>query len=160
MGPGELVPDFETTLHDGSTTRLSTLLDAGPVVLFFYPKAFTRGCTAEARHFRDLAQEFAAVGAQRFGISGDDVATQARFERAHDLGYPLLADPSGEIAAIFGARRLGPLPAKRRTFVIASDRTLLGTIASETNMARHADEALELLRRHRASEPPDDRDRS
>jgi thioredoxin-dependent peroxiredoxin len=145
MKTGEQVPDFEARLDDGSTVRLSALLEAGPVVLFFYPKAFTGGCTAQACYFRDLAQEFARVGAQRFGVSRDDVDTQASFGEKHSLDYPLIADPNGNIARIFGAKRLGPIWSKRQTFVIGTDRTLLGAIASETDVERHADEALELL---------------
>jgi thioredoxin-dependent peroxiredoxin len=145
MKTGEQVPDFEARLDDGSTVRLSALLEAGPVVLFFYPKAFTGGCTAQACYFRDLAQEFARVGAQRFGVSRDDVDTQASFGERHSLDYPLIADPDGSIARIFGAKRLGPIWSKRQTFVIGADRTLLGAIASETDVERHADEALELL---------------
>ena len=145
MDVGDEVPDFTATLDTGRTTTLSSLLEDGPVVLFFYPKAFTGGCTAEACHFRDLAAEFARVGAQRLGISRDDVATQARFRQEHDFDYPLVADESGEIARIFGAKRMGPLWSRRATYVIGTDRRLLGVIQSETDMERHADEALALL---------------
>lgn len=145
MDVGDEVPDFTATLDTGETTSLSALLADGPVVLFFYPKAFTSGCTAEACHFRDLTAEFAQAGAQRVGISRDDVATQARFRQEHDFDYPLIADESGEIADVFGAKRMGPLWSKRQTFVIGTDRRLLGTIRSETDMERHADEALSLL---------------
>lgn len=145
MEVGDTVPDFTATLDTGETTTLSALLDHGPVVLFFYPKAFTGGCTAEACHFRDLAAEFADAGAQRLGVSRDDVDTQARFRSEHDFDYPLIADPDGEIARVFGAKRFGPLWSKRQTFVIGTDRRLLGVIRSETDMERHADEALELV---------------
>lgn len=145
MDVGDEVPDFTATLDTGETTSLSTLLADGPIVLFFYPKAFTSGCTAEACHFRDLAAEFAQAGAQRLGISRDDVETQARFRQEHDFDYPLIADESGEIADVFGAKRMGPLWSKRQTFVIGTDRRLLGVIRSETDMERHADEALSLL---------------
>lgn len=145
MDVGDEVPDFTATLHTGETTTLSSLLADGPVVLFFYPKAFTGGCTAEACHFRDLTSEFARAGAQRLGISRDDVATQARFRQEHGLDYPLIADASGEIARIFGAKRPGPLWSRRATYVIDTGRRLLGGIRSETDMERHADEALSLL---------------
>ncbi len=85
------------------------------------------------------------AGAQRLGISRDDVETQARFRQEHDFDYPLIADESGDIASIFGAKRMGPLWSKRLTVVIGTDRTLLGEIRSETDMERHADEALALL---------------
>ena len=150
--PDTKIPDFSATLADGRTVRLSQLLADGPVVLFFYPKAFTPGCTAESCSFRDLAAEFAEVGAQRIGVSRDDVETQAKFADAYDLDFPLIADPDGSIAQIFGAKRMGPLPSKRQTFVIDTDRTLLKVISSELNMQVHADEALEVLR----SRPTDD----
>ena len=145
MDVGDEVPDFTATLDSGETTSLSGLLEDGPVVLFFYPKAFTGGCTAEACHFRDLASEFAEAGAQRLGVSRDDVDTQASFRREHGFDYPLIADESGDIARIFGAKRMGPLWSKRQTFVIGTDRRLVGAIRSETDMERHADEALALL---------------
>ncbi len=145
MNVGDEVPDFTATLDTGRTTTLSSLLEDGPVVLFFYPKAFTGGCTAEACHFRDLTAEFAQAGAQRLGISRDDVATQAEFRQKHDFDYPLIADESGEIAKIFGAKRMGPLWSKRATYVIDTDRRLLGVVHSETDMERHADEALSIL---------------
>ncbi|MBW3661766.1 MAG: peroxiredoxin [Actinobacteria bacterium] len=149
MEPGDTVPDFTATLDDGTTTTLTELLAGGPVVLFFYPKAFTPGCTAEACHFRDLATEFEELGAQRFGISRDDPATQQRFRDEHALDYPLIADQDGSVAKLFGAKRLGPLWSKRQTFVIDTDRRLLHAMSSESDMEAHADEALEVLRESR-----------
>ena len=151
--PNSKIPDFSATLADGRTVQLSELLTDGPIVLFFYPKAFTPGCTAESCHFRDLAAEFAALGAQRIGVSRDDVATQAKFADSYDLDFPLIADPDGSVAQIFGAKRMGPLPSKRQTFVIDTDRSLLGVVSSELNMQVHAADALELLRTRR---PVDD----
>src|SRR5206468_2590922 len=69
MREGDEVPDFELMDQDNQPSRLSTLLEDGPVVLFFYPAAMTTGCTKEACHFRDLGAEFAAAGVQRVGIS-------------------------------------------------------------------------------------------
>jgi peroxiredoxin Q/BCP len=143
---GEKVQDVTATTDDGRTVTLSELAKDGPLVVFFYPKAFTGGCTAEACHFRDLAAEFAEVGATRLGVSRDDVDTQARFSAEHGFDYPLLADPDGTVAKAFGAKRPGPLWSKRQTFVVDTDLTLLGSISSETDMERHADDALRLLR--------------
>ena len=151
--PDSKIPDFFATLADGRTVQLSQLLADGPIVLFFYPKAFTPGCTAESCNFRDLAGEFAQLGAQRIGVSRDDVPTQAKFAEAYDLDFPLIADSDGSIAQIFGAKRMGPLPSKRQTFVIDTDRTLLGVVSSELNMQVHAADALDLLRTRR---PVDD----
>jgi len=149
MKPGDRVPDFELPDQTGTTRSLSSLLAGGPLVLFFYPAAMTPGCTKEACHFRDLAGEFAAVGASRVGISTDAVDKQAKFSDSQRFDYPLLSDADGKVAESFGVKRglLGKfLPVKRATFVIDSDRTVLAVISSEVNMDTHADKALEVLR--------------
>ncbi len=151
MQPGDLAPDFELVDQDGVSRRLSTMLADGPVVLFFYPAAMTAGCTKESCHFRDLASEFQELGAQRVGISMDDVARQATFTAKNSLDYPLLADVGGEVARQFNVKRaLGFLKVKRATFVINRDRRVAAVITSELNMAVHADRALEALRLLRA----------
>lgn len=147
MKPGDQAPDFDLPDQDGTRRKLSELLTDGPVVLFFYPAAMTSGCTAESCHFRDLAAEFAEVGAQRVGISRDSVERQKEFADKHDFGYPLLSDTDGGVAEAFGVKRkLGPLPVKRHTFVIDSDRTVIEVIKSEFAMNAHADKALTALR--------------
>lgn len=147
MDVGDTVDDFALPDQSGTPRRLSELLAGGPVVLFFYPAAMSRGCTAEACHFRDLAAEFAAAGAQPVGISADAVEKQQAFAAGNDLGFPLLSDPERTVAAQFGVkRRLGALPVKRQTFVIGADARVLGVIRSELAMEKHADQALELLR--------------
>jgi len=148
---GETVPDFTLPDQSGTPTSLESLLAAGPVVLFFYPRAMTAGCTKESCHFRDLAGEFAEVGAQRVGISTDGVDRQAAFDEKHALGYPLLSDPDRTVARLFGVKRPGPIMNKRATFVIGTDRRILAAISSETNMDVHADEALDVLRRANAN---------
>jgi thioredoxin-dependent peroxiredoxin len=143
------VPDFSLTDETGTRRSLGDLLADGPVVLFFYPIASSGGCTQEACHFRDLAAEFAALGAQPVGISGDGAAAQSAFSTAHALGYPLLSDPGHAVAKAFGAYRRwlpGGLHTRRMTFVIGPDRRLLGTVADEKRFDRHADEALAILR--------------
>jgi peroxiredoxin Q/BCP len=149
MQPGDTASDFEARTQDGEKVRLSDYLADGPVVLFFYPRAMTRGCTAESCHFRDLAAEFTAVGATRLGISPDAPDRQAAFVAKEALDYPLLSDPDRSIARAFGVKRPGPLFNRRMTFVIDTDRTVIDVIASETNMNAHADGALEALRSRR-----------
>jgi peroxiredoxin Q/BCP len=150
MRSNDVVPDFELPDQHGTPRALSGLLADGPVVLFFYPLAMSTGCTKESCHFRDLAAEFSAVGAQRVGISADSVAKQKQFADRNRFDYPLLSDVDGSVARLFGVRRrFGPVPVKRTTFVIDTDRRVLGVIASELNMDRHADEALALLRARR-----------
>ncbi len=143
---GDVAPDFTLPDQSGAQVHLEDLLAEGPVVLFFYPKAMTTGCTKESCHFRDLAGEFADVGAQRVGISADKVDKQAAFDEKHGLGYPLLSDTDRAVASQFGVKRMGPLMNKRATFVIGTDRTILAAISSEMNMDVHADRALEVLR--------------
>lgn len=143
---GDLAPDFRLPDQHGGLVRLTELLRRGRVVVFFYPAAMTPGCTAESCHFRDLAGEFAAAGALRVGISGDGVQTQHEFDAQHGLGYPLLSDADGAVAAAYGLRRaIRGLPPQRATFVIDTDRRVLGVIASELRMEVHADGALTLL---------------
>ncbi len=149
MKPGDTVADFELPDQSGKPRKLSDLLSTGPVVLFFYPAAMTAGCTKEACHFRDLAAEFAAVGANRVGISTDPVKKQAKFADMQNFDYPLLSDSDGTVATQFGVKRglLGKLmPVKRTTFVIDTDRRVLDVIASEFSMDSHADKALDTLR--------------
>ena len=147
MKPGDVAPDFSLPDQDGTERKLSALLENGPVVLFFYPAAMTSGCTAQSCHFRDLAAEFAEVGAQRVGISRDDVATQKEFAELNGFDYPLLADVDGEVAEQFGVkRRFGPIPVKRHTFVIGTDRVVVDVVKSEFSMNAHADKALAVLR--------------
>jgi peroxiredoxin Q/BCP len=147
MKAGELAPDFALPDETGRTRALREFLETGPVVLFFYPAAMTKGCTAESCHFRDLASEFASVGAQRIGISPDAVEKQAEFSEKHSFDYPLLSDADGAVATEFGVRRsFGPLLTRRQTFVIDTDRKVLEVIKSELRMSVHADRALEVLR--------------
>jgi peroxiredoxin Q/BCP len=147
MQKGDLAPDFKLLDQDGGERTLSSMLLNGPVVLFFYPAAMTKGCTKESCHFRDLASEFSAVGAQRLGISMDSVKKQAEFTNKNGLDYPLLADVNGEVATLYGVKRnLDLLKVKRTTFVIGHDRHVVDVISSELSMNTHADKSLEALR--------------
>jgi thioredoxin-dependent peroxiredoxin len=154
MKQGERVADFQLPDQTGTMRTLAELLSDGPIVLFFYPAAMTPGCTKEACHFRDLAAEFAAVGASRVGISTDAVDKQAKFADKERFDYPLLSDADGAVATQFGVKRglLGKfMPVKRTTFVIDTDRTVLAVIASEISMDTHADKALDVLRQRQSA---------
>jgi thioredoxin-dependent peroxiredoxin len=166
---GKTAPDFTLYDHTGRRRTLSSLLSGGPVVLFFFPIASSPICTAQACHFRDLSNEFAAVGAQRVGISTDAVDKQAHFAQQRAFDFPLLSDAGGAVSEQFGvrrgilvklrkaadertggrgrhARRRGLLarllPVRRTTFVIDTDRTVLKVIASELRASVHANQAL------------------
>lgn len=145
LGKGDLAPDFELPDQDGTPRRLTDLIAAGPVVVFFYPGAMTRGCTAEACHFRDLAAEYRAAGVQRVGISRDPVAKQKLFADTYAFDYPVLSDPDSATITAYGVRRklgLGPLSTKRMTFVIGTDQRVIEVIHSELDMNQHAARAL------------------
>ena len=147
MQRGDIAPDFSLEDQDGVRRTLSELVNDGPVVLFFYPAAMTKGCTKESCHFRDLAGEFAAVGAQRIGISMDSVDRQAKFAEKNTLDYPLLADVGGAGAAHYGVKRsVDFLKVRRSTFVIGQNLRIIDVFTSETNMNAHADQALQVLR--------------
>jgi thioredoxin-dependent peroxiredoxin len=152
---GEVVPGFEAVTQTGETVKLSDYLARGPVVLFFYPKAMTPGCTKENCHFRDLQAEFDAIGATRLGISADKPDLQQKFATKYALDFPLLSDRDGSIARAFGASRKGPLFNRRVTFVIGADGRLLEIIKSELNMQIHADRALEVLKSARGEAAKD-----
>jgi peroxiredoxin Q/BCP len=145
MNVGELAPDFELTADDGRSVRLSDELAKGRVVLFFYPKAMTPGCTAESCMFRDRASDFAELGAQRLGISLDSVDKQHKFSSKHSFDFPLLSDKGGAVARQFGVKRALLPFTKRATFVIDTDRRVLAVIESEFDTDRHGTEALSVL---------------
>ncbi|SDS84975.1 peroxiredoxin Q/BCP [Actinoplanes derwentensis] len=145
IGKGDIAPDFELPDQDGTPRKLTELLADGPVVLFFYPGAMTKGCTAEACYFRDLAAEFREAGVQRVGISKDPVEKQKLFADTYNFDYPLLSDPDSETLAAYGVKRklpLGPLSTKRMTFVIGKDQKVIEVIHSELDMNQHAADAL------------------
>jgi len=122
---GEKAPDFTLPDQDGNPVALHDLLAEGAVVLFFYPKAFTPVCTAEACSFRDSFEEFASAGARIVGVSTDTVEKQKAFHTKYHLTFPVLSDPDAEVYALFGLRASGNAAAWRMndrvTFVIDKD---------------------------------------
>ncbi|PRX97326.1 peroxiredoxin [Allonocardiopsis opalescens] len=151
MERGEPAPDFELPDQDGRPVSLTGLLREGPVALFFYPAAMTAGCTAQSCRFRDLAAEFAELGASRVGVSTDSVAKQREFAERNAFDYPLLSDPDAKVTAAYGvARGVAFAPTRRQTFVIGADRRIIEVVKSEIRMNVHADRALAALRRQAA----------
>lgn len=118
---GDKAPDFTLSDQDGKPVTLSKALAGGPVILAFYPKAFTPGCNKQNSNFRDHYAEVEQKGAQIFGISTDSVETQKRFKAEYKLPYPLLSDPDGVVAKQYS----GTVPlmglANRANFVIGQD---------------------------------------
>ena len=102
--PGAKAPAFTLTADDGSKVRLADLAGS-PVVLYFYPKDDTPGCTRQACAFRDLKKDLQKLGAKVLGVSADDVASHVKFRDKFDLNFPLLADVDHAVAEKYGAWR-------------------------------------------------------
>ncbi len=124
MQVNDIVQNFTLQDQDGHDVSLSDYATR-PVVLFFYPRADTPGCTTEACGFRDSYQELKAAGAVILGISRDTVKAQKKFEQKFELNYPLLADPEEKVCNLFGVLKPKSMYGKlvsgieRTTFVIA-----------------------------------------
>jgi peroxiredoxin Q/BCP len=141
---GDQAPDV-TLLEKGVPISLASFRGKW-LVLFFYPKDNTAGCTAEVCSFRDAYEDFVEAGAEVVGVSSDDAASHAGFAAKHRLPFRLLSDP-GEIArAAFGIpKTLGLFPG-RATFVINPDGTILHGYNSQFAPLKHVSEALTTLR--------------
>ena len=147
--PGELVEDFTLPDQDGLPVSLSSFLGK-PVVLFFYPKADTPGCTVEACGFRDQFVQLESAGAVVLGISRDTPKAQKKFRDKFDLPYTLLADSNQEIVKRFDLLKQKTMYGKpvtgveRTTYLIGSDGHLLHTFTNVKPQG-HAEEVLALL---------------
>jgi thioredoxin-dependent peroxiredoxin len=142
---GDHIPDVPLVNADGSTVLLGSLIDR-PLVLFFYPKDNTPGCTAEVCAFRDDYQAFVEAGADVIGVSSGDNQSHANFRERHRLPYRLMSDPGGAARKAFGIpKTLGILPG-RATFVINRQGTILYAFNSQFAPERHVKNALEALR--------------
>lgn len=142
---GAQAPDFEATLDDGSAFKLSEGLAGGPVVLYFYPKDFTSGCTREACSFRDNFEAITAAGATLVGVSADSEESHTRFKERHNLPFPLIADRGREVIDLYDARGMFGLGIARVTYVIGQDSTIRAAIRHDIAVHRHVPEVLEAL---------------
>jgi peroxiredoxin Q/BCP len=142
---GDLAPDFTLPDQTGSPVRLSDLAGRKNVVLYFYPKDETPGCTIEARAFRDSYEQFSAKDAQVVGVSADSVRSHQRFARHHDLPFLLLSDADGAVRRLYGVEKtLGLLPG-RVTYVIDRTGVVRHVYSSQLRATRHPREALMML---------------
>ena len=141
---GKPAPDFELQSDTGETVKLSDLRGR-PVVLYFYPKDDTPGCTRQARGIRDVYGEFERAGAVVLGVSADTQASHERFKSKYSLPFTLLADPEHLLAEPYGVGREGKNSYERSTFVIDAEGNV-ARIMRRVNPDRHADEVLAALR--------------
>jgi peroxiredoxin Q/BCP len=140
-------PDATFLRADGSTVTLSELTGEKTVVLYFYPKDETPGCTAEACSFRDSYEDFKAAGAEVIGVSADGAASHEAFKQKHRLPFTLLTDPDGSAAKALGVKKTFGLIAGRVTFVIDRAGQIVHQFDSQVRVHRHVEEALEVVKR-------------
>ena len=147
---GKKAPDFSATTDSGKTLKLSDLRGK-PVVLYFYPKDDTSGCTAEACGFRDSLPNFAKVKAAVIGVSKDSVERHDKFKRKYGLTFPLVSDENGKICekygtwvekSLYGRKYMG---IERATFLIDKDG-VVRKVWHKVKVAGHVDEVEESLK--------------
>jgi peroxiredoxin Q/BCP len=144
---GDRAPDFTLEDQDGRSVSLADFRGKRNVVVYFYPKDDTPGCTREACAFRDDYEAFQEAGAEVLGISSDTSASHQRFAAKHRLPFRLLADPGGRVRAAFGVPRTAGLLPGRVTYVIDREGVIRHAFNSQLAPARHVEEALAVLRR-------------
>jgi thioredoxin-dependent peroxiredoxin len=142
---GDPAPDFELPSQSGAQVRLSDFRGERVVVLYFYPKDNTRGCTAEACSFRDNYEVFTDAGAEVIGVSADSVTSHETFSRQYRLPFLLVTDSDGELRRRYGVQnRMGVLP-RRVTFVIDRDGIVRHVFSSMTDIDGHVSDALRVV---------------
>lgn len=148
MKPGDTAPDFTATATLGGqefSFSLASALQKGPVVLYFFPKAFTKGCTAEAHDFAEAAASYAAAGATLIGMSADDIDTLHKFS-LQECGskFPVAADPDLKVIKAYDSAliRVGSVGvADRISYVIAPDGKI-AYVYSDRNPDKHVENTL------------------
>jgi peroxiredoxin Q/BCP len=125
---------------------LKDFIGTKPVVLFFYPKDDTPGCTKEACAFRDDYEEFGKLDAEVIGISSDSVESHRRFASKHDLPFTLLSDERGKVRKLYGVQNSFGLFPGRVTYVIDEEGMVRHIFSSQLGVERHVEEAIEALR--------------
>jgi len=142
---GETAPSFSLPDQDGNVVNLTDFKDKNPVVLFFYPKALTPGCTTQACGIRDIKKELEDRGVVAFGISPDPVARLPKFIEKHDLNFSLLSDEDHAIAEAYGCWGLKKFMGKefmgliRTTFIVGKDGNLLKVMDKFKTKSHHED---------------------
>lgn len=142
---GDKIPEFSAIDQQGKTVDMSSL-SGKALVIYFYPKDETKGCTAQACSFRDNYQDFLDAGAEVIGISGDNETKHEKFASKHNLPFILLSDGDKSLRNIFDVKRdlFGLIPG-RETFVFDHEGRLIYKFRSQMQWGAHAEKALKLL---------------
>jgi peroxiredoxin Q/BCP len=144
---GDVAPDFTLPRQDGSPVHLQDLLSKGPIVLYFYPKDDTPGCTVEACSFRDAYEDFRGVGAEVVGISSDSAADHRAFANKYRLPFTLVSDEGGNVRKLYGVPSTFGLLPGRVTYVIDEGGVVRHVFNSQLNPSKHVREALQILKK-------------
>ena len=150
-GEGKKAPLFSLQAHTGERIALKDFQAKKNVVLFFYPRANTSGCTKEAVGFRDLADQFKKAGAVIIGVSADELADQVKFAEKNDLGYPLLSDADAKVCGKYGVWQEKSMYGRtfmgivRTTFVI-DKAGKIAKVWPKVKVTGHAQEVLEFVK--------------
>lgn len=134
---GAMAPDFELPSSTGDTVKLSQYRGKNNVVLYFYPRDNTPGCTMEAQKFRDDFTKFQKLGVVILGVSVDDLDSHKGFMKKQELNFPLLADVGGKVARSYGV--MGWIMAKRVTFIINKEGKI-DKVFDDVNVEDHSKE--------------------
>lgn len=129
---GQIAPSIVATDQDGQEVDLAALYSQGPVLLFFYPKAGTPGCTAQACSLRDAYEPLQGAGLTVLGVSTDKAEQQKEFQQAQRLPYSLLADPEGKLLAAFNVAAMGGV-ANREAFLIRDGKIVWHDASASTD---------------------------
>ena len=149
---GDKAPDFTLPSQSGEQVRLYDRLGERVVVLYFYPRDDTRGCTAEACAFRDSFEAFTDAGAEVIGVSSDSVDRHAAFAGKHKLPFTLLSDKGGHVRKSYGVPAVLGLVPGRVTYVIDREGTVRHVFNSMTNIGQHISDALKVVRELQAGQ--------
>jgi thioredoxin-dependent peroxiredoxin len=150
IGVGDEAPDFTLPSQSGEQVRLYDRIGERVVVLYFYPKDETSGCTAEACAFRDSHEVFSDAGAEVIGVSSDSVDRHAAFADHHKLPFTLLSDEGGKVRKLYRVpAALGIIPG-RVTYVIDREGTVRLVVNSMMNIGGHVNDALDVVRKLQA----------
>jgi peroxiredoxin Q/BCP len=146
VGVGSKAPDFSLPSQSGAIVSLRDFLGKKPVVLFFYPKDDTPGCTKEACAFRDDYEQFGKLDAEVIGISSDSVESHRSFASKHDLPFTLLSDEGGKVRRLYRVPNTFGLFPGRVTYVIDREGVVRRIFSSQLGVEQHVEEALKALR--------------
>lgn len=147
---GQKAPDFQLHSTSGQILKMSEGLKGKAFILYFYPKDFTRGCTAEACEFRDQFEAFRNLDVPVFGVSRDDIPTHEKFKKAYKLPFDLLSDPDGNVCKSYDA--LIPLikMPKRVTYLIDDKHEIAGVFSDMFESKGHIESMLKKLKKSTA----------